>query len=100
VEGKRRNVGAAMEACRLQRIICLPGAARRLVTFSCAAKEKVTKEKAAQVRRPDLLSSGVPCAARQAGRLRNSHRTLEQSSTKSPGLSATARRLSWVRKSA
>jgi len=29
----------------------LPGAARRLVTFSCAAKRKVTKEKAAQVRR-------------------------------------------------
>jgi hypothetical protein len=29
----------------------LPGAARVLVTFSCAAKEKVTKEKAAQVRR-------------------------------------------------
>lgn len=28
-----------------------PGAARQLVTFSCAAKEKVTKEKAAQVRR-------------------------------------------------
>ena len=32
----------------LQGLFFRPGAARVLVTFSCAAKEKVTKEKAAQ----------------------------------------------------
>jgi len=36
------------------------GVARQLVTFSCFAKEKVTKKKATPVHRP----CGVPCVAR------------------------------------
>ena len=43
-----------------------------LVTFSCAAKEKVTKEKAAQVRRPRLCEGG-PALLDKPGGLRNSH---------------------------
>jgi hypothetical protein len=53
---------------------------RQLVTFSCFAKEKVTKKKATPVYRP----YGVPCVARLVRRLRNSHCVLKQSSPKSP----------------
>ena len=61
------------------------GVARQLVTFSCFAKEKVTKKKSPPVRRP----FGVPCVARLVRRLRNSHdllrsHVLKQSSPKSP----------------
>jgi hypothetical protein len=38
------------------------GVARQLVTFSCFAKEKVTKKKATPARRP----CGVPCVAQLA----------------------------------
>jgi hypothetical protein len=44
------------------------GVARQLVTFSCFAKEKVTKKKATPVRRP----FGVPSIFRQQAGLRNS----------------------------
>jgi hypothetical protein len=47
----------------------LPGVARRLVTFFCFAKKKVTKEKATPIRH--LFE--VPCVARLVRRLRNSH---------------------------
>ncbi|HTN92988.1 MAG TPA: hypothetical protein VMJ33_00240 [Gallionella sp.] len=62
-----------------------PGVARQLVTFSCFAKEKVTKKKATPVCR----TFGVPCVARLVRRLRNSHdplrvHVLKQSSPKSP----------------
>ena len=62
-----------------------PGVARQLVTFSCFAKEKVTKKKATPVYRP----CGVPCVARLVRRLRNSHdplrvHVLKQSSPTSP----------------
>jgi len=46
----------------------LPGVARRLVTFSCFAKNKVTKKKAPPVCR----RCAVPCVARQVRRLRSS----------------------------
>ena len=38
-----------------------------LITFSCAAKREVTKEKAAPAERP---LSGMPCAARREKRLK------------------------------
>src|SRR4030066_1824414 len=57
-----------------------PGVARQLVTFSCFAKEKVTKKKATPVCRP----FGVPCVARLVRRLRNSRYALRQSSPTSP----------------
>jgi hypothetical protein len=57
-----------------------PGVARQLVTFSCFAKEKVTKKKATPVCRP----CGVPCVARLVRRLRNSRYALKQSSPTSP----------------
>jgi len=57
-----------------------PGVARQLVTFSCFAKEKVTKKKATPVCR----TFGVPCVARLVRRLRNSRYALKQSSPKSP----------------
>src|SRR4030066_326813 len=50
------------------------------VTFSCFAKEKVTKKKATPVCRP----CGVPCVARLVRRLRNSRYALKQSSPKPP----------------
>jgi hypothetical protein len=46
-----------------------PGVARQQVTFSCFAKEKVTKKKATPVCR----RYAVPCVARLVRRLRNSH---------------------------
>ena len=55
------------------------GVARQLVTFSCFAKEKVTKKKATPVCR----RCTVPCVARLARRLRNSRYALRQSSPKS-----------------
>src|SRR5450759_5193453 len=57
---------------------------RQLVTFSCFAKEKVTKEKATPVYR----RCAVPCVARLVRRLRNSRYALRQSSPKSPDQSA------------
>ena len=51
----------------MHRALSSPGAARRLVTFFERPK-KVTQERPPQVRRP----FGLPCAARHAGRLRNS----------------------------
>jgi len=54
---------------------------RQLVTFSCFAKEKVTKKKATPVCR----RYAVPCVARLVRRLRNSRYALRQSSPKSPG---------------
>jgi hypothetical protein len=45
-----------------------PGAARQQVTFSCFAKEKVTKKKATPVCRP----FGVPSIFRKQAGLRNS----------------------------
>ena len=57
-----------------------PGAARQQVTFSCFAKEKVTKKKATPVCR----AFGVPCVARLLRRLRNSRYALRQSSPTSP----------------
>jgi hypothetical protein len=56
------------------------GVARQLVTFSCFAKEKVTKKKATPVCR----AFGVPCVARLVRRLRNSHYVLKQSSPTFP----------------
>jgi hypothetical protein len=58
---------------------------RRLVTFSCFAKEKVTKKKATPVCR----RYAVPCVARLVRRLRNSHdplrvHVLKQSSPEPP----------------
>src|ERR1039457_3822587 len=50
------------------------------VTFSCFAKEKVTKKKATTVCRRYAVS----CVARLVRRLRNSHCVLKQSSPKSP----------------
>src|SRR5665647_3504176 len=50
------------------------------VTFSCFAKEKVTKKKATPVCR----RCAVPCVARLVRRLRNSRYALRQSSPKSP----------------
>ena len=61
----------------------LPGVARRLVTFFCFAKKKVTKEKATPIHH--LFE--VPCVARQLRRLRNSHCVLRQSSPTTPELS-------------
>ena len=81
----------------------MPGVARRLVTFFCFAKRKVTKEKATQVRRP----FGLPCAARRRRRLRNS-RLVDGLAQKAqfvlaaqtvladyPFVRSAARRLSW-----
>jgi hypothetical protein len=56
------------------------GVARQLVTFSCFAKEKVTKKKATPVYR----RCAVPCVARLVRRLRNSRFALRQSSPKTP----------------
>src|ERR1700693_802835 len=53
---------------------------RQLVTFSCFAKEKVTKKKATPVCR----RCAVPCAARLVRRLRHSRYALRQSSPTSP----------------
>ena len=69
-------------------VLELPGVARRLVTFFCFAKKKVTKEKATPIRH--LFE--VPCVARQLRRLRNSHdplrgHVLKQSSPTTPELS-------------
>jgi len=64
-------------------IFSLPGVARRLVTFFCFAKKKVTKEKATPIRH----LCEVPCVARQLRRLRNSHCVLRQSSPTTPELS-------------
>src|SRR5674476_1413747 len=50
------------------------------VTFSCFAKEKVTKKKATPVCR----CCGIPCVARLVRRLRNSRYALGQSSPTSP----------------
>src|SRR5450759_1919358 len=50
------------------------------VTFSCFAKEKVTKNKAT----PICLRCAVPCVARLVRRLRNSRYALRQSSPTSP----------------
>jgi hypothetical protein len=58
----------------------LPGVARRLVTFFCFAKKKVTKEKATPIHH----LCEVPCVARLVRRLRNSHYVLRQSSPTSP----------------
>ena len=52
-----------------------PGAARVLVTFSCAAKEKVTKEKAAQFAAPAFCEGG-PALLDKPGGLRNSRTVL------------------------
>ena len=49
--------------------------------FLLLAQKKGTKEKGTPFRRP----CGVPCVARQAGRLRNSAHGLRQSSPTSPG---------------
>ena len=57
-----------------------PGVARQQVTFSCFAKEKVTKKKATPVYR----RYAVPCVARLVRRLRNSRFALKQSSPTSP----------------
>ena len=57
-----------------------PGVARQLVTFSCFAKEKVTKKKATPVCRP----YGVPSLNPKQAGLRNSHCVLRQSSPKPP----------------
>ena len=51
--------------------------------FLLLAQKKVTKEEGHPLPRP----CGVPCAARQAGRLRNSGYALRQSSPKTPGMS-------------
>ena len=48
----------------------LPGVARQQVTFSCFAKEKVTKKKAPPVRRP---LRGFPALLDWSGLLINSH---------------------------
>ena len=61
-----------------------PGVARQLVTFSCFAKEKVTKKKATPVCR----CCAVPCVARLVRRLRNSRYALRQSSPIPPDQSA------------
>jgi hypothetical protein len=58
---------------------------RQLVTFSCFAKEKVTKEKATPVCSP----CGVPCVARLVRRLRISRYALKHN-----------QRLGWSRLSA
>jgi len=56
------------------------GVARQLVTFSCFAKEKVTKR-----RRPGFRRCAVPfCRARTVRRLRNSRYALRQSSPTPP----------------
>ena len=57
-----------------------PGVARQLVTFSCFAKEKITKKKATPVCR----RCAVPCVARLLRRLRNSRYALRQSSPTPP----------------
>jgi len=48
--------------------------------FLLLRQKKVTKEKATPIRHP----FGIPCVARLARRLRNSHYVLRQSSPKSP----------------
>src|ERR1700693_2799922 len=53
---------------------------RQLVTFSCFAKEKVTKKKATPVCR----CCAVPCVARLVRRLRDSRYALRQSSPNPP----------------
>ena len=68
----------------------LPGVARRLVTFFCFAKKKVTQEKATPIRH--LFE--VPCVARLVRRLRNSHCVLRQSSPKPPLVCELSRRRS------
>ena len=75
----------------------LPGVARRLVTFFCFAKKKVTKDNEVAVKanmRSMLCRSQkatpirhlfeVPCVARLVRRLRNSHYVLRQSSPTTP----------------
>jgi len=70
----------------------LPGVARRLVTFFCFAKKKVTKdnEVAVEANMRSMLCRSqkatpirhlceVPCVAQQPRRLRNSHCVLRQS---------------------
>ncbi|NNM70106.1 MAG: hypothetical protein HKM00_09140 [Gallionella sp.] len=66
-----------------------PGVARQLVTFSCFAKEKVTKKKATPVCR----RCAVPSISRKQAGLRNSHDPLRGQVLKqcSPNLTARLR---------
>ncbi len=63
------------------------GVARQLVTFSCFAKEKVTKKKATPVCRP----CGVPSIRRKRAGLRNSHDPLRGHVLKQCSPNPTAR---------
>jgi len=121
--GRVREGGRVWQVSPAENISELPGVARRLVTFFCFAKKKVTKDNEVAVKanmRSMLCRSQkatpirhlfeVPCVARQLRRLRNSHdplrvHVLKQSSPTTPELSpllgggqgeGVARRVQWV----
>jgi len=73
--GRVREGERSSNISKLAIIAWLPGVARRLVTFFCFAKKKVTKRR----RSPIHHLCEVPCVARQLRRLRNSHCVLNQS---------------------
>jgi hypothetical protein len=72
-----------MFSVRCAQIIWIAGGSPAAGYLSCFAK-KGNPKKATPIHRP----YGVPCVARQAGRLRNSRFALRQSSPKSPDSSA------------
>ena len=86
--GEGWGEGAQVNVDGVVKILSLPGAARRLITF-LASPRKVIKRRRPQFHHP----FGVSCVARQLRRLRNSHdplrvHVLKQSSPTTPELPA------------